>query len=178
VDDKLPKSCSRMGSIAHTRTVQLLIGFGVPGEIVGQLSAEECSKVLLWAVRLDTSTKIIFLETWCALACFLHALNHILYLFAPMPPQLLHCYCDYLEAAATAADPRCAKLSATSCIDSASVWPNARQAEQQAFFVMLAMFMMFLLFFLSYLRLLLLLLLFLWLLLLFLLLLLLLLLSL
>jgi hypothetical protein len=80
--------------------------------------------------------------------------NHILCLVAPMPPQLLHHYCDYLKAAASAANPLCTELTATSRIASASVWPDTRQEEQQLLSFLIMMFMMCSLFFLSYLQLL------------------------
>jgi hypothetical protein len=51
--------------------VSLLIeGLNVPAEIAGQIANHEALKVLLWAVRLDMTTKIYFLATWCAWCVF------------------------------------------------------------------------------------------------------------
>jgi hypothetical protein len=67
----LPRSTTRMSNIAHRSAVSLLIeGLNVPAEIAGQIAIHEALKVLLWAVRLDMTTKIYFLATWCAWCVF------------------------------------------------------------------------------------------------------------
>jgi hypothetical protein len=59
-----------MSNIAHKSAVQLLIEFNVPAEVAGQLPLHEALKVVLWAVRLDATTKIFFLHAWCAWRVF------------------------------------------------------------------------------------------------------------
>jgi hypothetical protein len=167
VDDHLPRSCTRMSNIAHKSAVRLLIWLRVPAEVAGQLSNREALKVLLWAVRLDSSTKIYFLQTWCAwrvfacwrMPCQWHFESRTMPLrphAAPTTLPLLRLF----KGCRLCRRPPCTELTATSCIASASVWPNTRQEERQLLSFRIMMFMMFLFFFLSYWQLLLLL--FLW----------------
>jgi hypothetical protein len=145
VDDKLPRSCTHMGKMANKATALLLVWLGVDADTVGQLSGPEACKVLLWAVRLDHFTKIFFLETWCTWHVFCMLADAmplaLLIMYYSMPlrhhaaPTTLPLLLRLFRGRCLRRRPPRAKLAATSCIDSASVWPNTIQAEQQPCFL-------------------------------------------